>query len=112
MSNSPDRVLSALGLAKRAGKIISGTEQVQDAVRAKKALIVIAARDISENSRKKITNTCTYYETELVEYATMELISAALGQKKLISSVAITDDNFRILIKKQLSADNAEAKND
>ena len=60
MGNSPDRVLSALGLAKRAGKVISGTEQVQDAVRDKKAFLVLAARDISDNSRKKITNTCTH----------------------------------------------------
>lgn len=112
MSNSQDRVLSALGLAKRAGKTITGTEQVQDAVRANKACLVIAARDISENSRKKITNTCTHYSAELAEYATMELISAALGQKKLVSSVAITDNNFKILIKKQLSASSAEAKND
>lgn len=100
---TPDRVLSSLGLAKRAGKVITGTEMVQDAVRSGKALMVIAASDISDNSRKKLTNTCAHYNTELFEYADMQMLSAALGQKKLITSVAITDENFKILIKIQLS---------
>ena len=104
MSNTPDRVLNALGLAKRAGKVTLGTEQVQDAVRSGKAQIVIAATDISENSRKKLRNTCTHYGTELIEYSTMELLSMALGQKKFVSSVAVTDLNFKILIKKQFAA--------
>lgn len=105
MNNTcPDKVLSALGLAKRARKLVAGTQQVQDAVRQSKALLVICASDISENSRKKLVNSCDFYSTELVEYSDMNSISAALGEKKLITSVALTDNNFKILIKKQLSA--------
>ena len=100
--NRPDRILSALGLAKRAGKIVTGTLKVQEAVRSGKALMVLMATDISDGSRKKIKNTCDYYNTELAEYSTMEMLSASLGEKKLITSIAITDTNFKILIKKQI----------
>lgn len=103
MSNSSDRVLAALGLARRAGKIVAGTQLVQDAVRQKKALLVIAASDISDNSRKKLVNSCDFYGIEFIEYSDMRALSAALGQKKLITSAAVTDENFKILIKKQLS---------
>lgn len=102
-NRTPDRVLSSLGLAKRAGKTVTGTEQVQDAVRHGKALMVIAASDISAGSKKKLFNTCQYYGVELTEYSDMQAISAALGIKRLTTSVAITDENFKILIKKQLS---------
>jgi len=100
---APDRVLSSIGLAKRAGKTVTGTELVQDAVRKGKAKIVIAASDISQGSKKKLVNTCVYYKAELVEYSDMKSLSAAMGVKKLITSVAVTDENFKILIKKQLS---------
>lgn len=102
-NSSRDRVLAALGLAKRAGKVVAGTQLVQDAVRQNKALLVIAASDISDNSRKKLVNSCEFYNTEFTEYSDMRALSAALGQKKLITSAAVTDENFKILIKKQLS---------
>ena len=102
-NRTPDRVLSSLGLAKRAGKTVTGTQQVQDAVRQGKALMVIAASDISAGSKKKLTNTCEYYGAELTFYSDMQTLSDALGMKKFTTSVAITDENFKILIKKQLS---------
>ena len=98
-----DKVLSSLGLAKRAGKVIVGTQMVQDAVRSGKAVLIIYASDISDNSKKKLVNTCAHYSSELISYSDMQGLSAALGQKKLITSAAITDENFKLLIKKQLS---------
>ena len=98
-----DKVLSNLGLAKRAGKAIVGTQMVQDAVRSGKAVLVIHASDISENSKKKLINTCAHYSCELIGYSDMQSLSDSLGQKKLITSAAITDESFKILIKKQLS---------
>ena len=104
MSNTAqDRVLTSLGLAKRAGKIITGTSLVQDAVRHKKACLVIYASDVSQNSKKKLVNSCEFYSVELICYSDMKSLSNALGEKKLITSAAVTDENFKILIKKQLS---------
>ena len=56
--------LRALGLARRAGALVCGTPMICDALRsAKKPFLVVAANDISEGTRKKLTDKCGYYET-------------------------------------------------
>ena len=99
-----DRVLSAIGLARRAGKTVSGGELVTEAIRSHKALLVIAATDISPNSRKKIVGACEFHGVEYIEYAAMEELSGAQGMKKLICSTAVTDENFKKLIMQQYKA--------
>ena len=49
-----DRLLSFLGLCKRAGCLISGAETVTKAVREGKALLVLYASDVSDNSLKGV----------------------------------------------------------
>ena len=49
-----DRLLSFLGLCKRAGCLISGAETVTKAVAEGKALLVLYASDVSENSLKGV----------------------------------------------------------
>jgi len=48
------RVLSGLGLAKRAGELISGFEKVSEAIRAGKAAWLIEASDGAADGRRKI----------------------------------------------------------
>ena len=47
-----DRLLGFLGICKRAGALISGADTVTKAVKEDKALLVLFASDISENSLK------------------------------------------------------------
>ena len=49
----PDRVLSMLGIAARAGKVASGEFSTEKAVKAGKAYLVLTAEDASENTKKK-----------------------------------------------------------
>lgn len=49
-----DRLLSFLGLCKRAGRLISGAETVTKAVNEGKAVLVLYASDVSENSLKQV----------------------------------------------------------
>lgn len=51
-----NKLLGMLGLAYRAGAISSGTNAAVDALRSGKAVFVIAASDISSNTRKLITD--------------------------------------------------------
>ena len=111
MSSHQDKVLSALGLAMRAGKLSLGTEMVQDSVRNGKSHLLVCAGDISDGSRKKLTNTCSYYNVELIEHSEMSSLASALGKKKPISSVSVNDLNFKILIKKQF-APTVKSEND
>ena len=53
-----DRLLSFLGICRRAGKLVIGFDPLKDAVEQGKALLVLVASDISGNTLKKV-NTVT-----------------------------------------------------
>ena len=50
--------LSLLGLAAKAGRVVSGEFATEKAVKAGKARLVLVAGDASDNSRKKFSDMC------------------------------------------------------
>ena len=98
-------VLRALGLCKRAGALITGTPMICDALRdgKRKPLMVLMASDVSEGTKKKLTDKCAFYETRLVTLATGgEDLAKAVGKTGFLASVAVTDVNLAGLVKKSL----------
>ena len=59
-----DRILALLGIAARAGKIVSGGFSAEEAVRSRKARLVIIAKDAKNNwmvmLERKIVNLKKY----------------------------------------------------
>lgn len=49
-----DRLLSFLGICKRAGRLVSGADTVTKTVNERKALLILYASDVSENSLKQV----------------------------------------------------------
>lgn len=95
-----DKFLLSLGLAKRAGQAVFGTEQVRDCAKSGKAKLIIVASDVSENTKKEILDTATYYKTEcIISHCTMKELSDAVGLMRNISSIALLDRNITILVK-------------
>jgi ribosomal protein L7Ae-like RNA K-turn-binding protein len=85
-----------LGIAKKAGRVIAGTNLVTDSIRAgsvsKCPHAVFLASDVSDNTRKRITNCCTYYEVPLYNIPlTIAEIGDAIGKSGNVSAVGITD---------------------
>ena len=72
-----DRILSLLGICKRAGKLITGADTTIDSIRKSKAKLVIFANDFSKSSKKS------------VQTAAEEEIGFALGK---ICGVMTTED--------------------
>lgn len=89
-----DKVLSMIGLACRAGKIVSGEFSVEKSVKCGKAAMVVIAGDVSENTKKKFTNMCAYYKVPLCMYGTKESLGRATG-KEYRASIAIQDEGFK-----------------
>lgn len=85
-----------LGIAQKAGKVVAGTALVTDGIRsgspAKCPCVVFLASDVSDNTKKRIENCCTYYEIPMhpVRSTTAEL-GAFIGKSGSISAVGITD---------------------
>ena len=81
-----------IGLAKRAGKVISGEELVIKAIQNGKASLVFVAHDASENLIKKITDKSSYYEVSVLQTFSVNELSVAIGANRKV--LAIADDGF------------------
>lgn len=88
-----DRLLSFLGLCKRAGCLISGAETVTKAVREGKAQLVLYASDVSDNSLKDVVKAAEDGGVTAKKLPrTKEELSFALG--KHCGIVCTTDKGF------------------
>lgn len=81
-----------IGLAKRAGKLVSGTDTVMRLIRSGKAKMVLLDRGASENSKKQITDKCETYKVTLCELDE-GLLDAAIGESGRMTA-AINDEQF------------------
>lgn len=85
-----DRVLQLLSLAQRAGKVASGEFKTEEAVKSYQASLVVVAGDASDNTKKKFTNMCTFYEVPILFYSDKESLGHFIG-KEFRASLAVTD---------------------
>ncbi|ASS91520.1 MULTISPECIES: YlxQ family RNA-binding protein [Aeribacillus] len=84
---------SLLGLAYRARKVISGEELVLKEVRNKRAKLVLLADDASSNTKKKITDKCTFYKVPLVIAPNRYELGQSIGKEERVV-VAVTEEGF------------------
>lgn len=96
------KVLSLVGLATKAGKVVSGEFATEKSVKSGKALLVLVADDASENTKKKFRNMCEFYEVPIYFLADKEGIGKSMG-KEIRASLAIEDENFATAIIKILA---------
>ena len=95
-----EKVLNLLGLATRAGLLVSGEDIVIDAMRKKKAKIVFLGSDCSDATLDKFEKKCFHYKVELNTMFTSEELSHSIGKTRTV--LAIIDEGFRKAIKKTL----------
>lgn len=91
----------ALGLAMKAGKVVSGEFQTEKAIKELKAQLVIVAQDASGNTRKHFTDMCSFRDIPITDGPMMEDLGRAIG-KEMRSVVGITDHGFAESIRKKL----------
>lgn len=96
-----DNVLRAIGLAARAGKVVSGEFMTENAVKSGSAALVVIAQDVSENTRKKFRNMCEFYEVPIREYADKDALGHSIG-KEFRASLAVTDEGLAQAILKKM----------
>ncbi len=102
-----DRLLSLLGLCRRAGRTAIGCDPVKDSVLNGKARLVVFARDVSQRTRRDIlsvANECGV-RTVTLDYSKEEL-GASLG--KLCAVLSICDEGFAKKIIELSGKDNGE----
>lgn len=95
-----NKTYSFLGLATKAGQLISGEDSCERAIRSGKAKLVIVAEDSSDNTKKKFENMCKYKKVDMVFFGEKNLLGKYIG-KDVRSVLTITGDSFAAHLKKQ-----------
>ena len=102
-----DRLLSLLGIAQKAGKVVSGGFLCEKSIKARQARLVIIAGDAQKNTVSTISNKCTFYNIPFGFYGTKETLGRAIGKEER-SCVAVTDQGLADSINKLLSSGKKE----
>lgn len=101
MQTNEQRILNMLGLARRAGKLVTGEELVLNAVRANKTNLVFIASDAGQATAKKVTDKTTFYNVPLVATFTKQALNDATGMARTIYGVS--DAGFAKKIKQLIN---------
>lgn len=90
--NNHQQLVNLIGLAQRAGKVISGEELVIKSIRHQEARLVFLANDAGENLTKKLTDKSKYYQIEVSTVLNALELSMAIGKPR--KAIAIVDAGF------------------
>jgi ribosomal protein L7Ae-like RNA K-turn-binding protein len=107
------RALELLGLARRAGAVVVGTQAVRDATRRGRLGVVVIARDAGENARARVLPLVEAAGGAWVECGTAASLGGALGRGRTV--VAGVEDRRLARRVRDLAAPDAgevERRND
>lgn len=96
------KVLGTLGLAMKAGDVVSGEFMTEKAIRDGSARLVIVAEDASHNTKKKFSDSCRYYKVPYAEFGDKDSLGNAIG-KQFRASLAVTNRGFATSIGKNIN---------
>lgn len=87
------KVLNLLGLAQRAGKLMSGDFIVEKMVKRQLVPLLLLAGDCASNNRKKYLQLAETYEIPLREILDKEKLGTAIGKEKRVI-ILVNDKGF------------------
>lgn len=88
-----NKLLSLIGLAKRARKVVSGEFSTERSIKSGKSHMVIVSEEASDNTKKMFTNMCTHYKVPIYLFGTKEELGHAMGQE-FRASLSVEDAGF------------------
>jgi len=97
MPNDINGVYSAIGMANKAGKLVTGTDACLRAVRSGAVDLVILSEEASENTRKKVLNACGTKNTKCRIYGKGGMLGKMTGKTHRIV-IGVRDKNLSRLI--------------
>ena len=98
------KVISYIGLARRARKLVAGYNTSIFSIKKRQAKLILLCQGISENTESKLRNLCRKNNIPLRIYGTAEELSKAAGVENR-GVFAVIDQNFANVIKKEIDND-------
>lgn len=106
-----NKLLSAIGLCKRAGKLVMGFDLVVDTISSGKACGIFLCKDLSPKSGKSITRICEEWDyTPEALPVTMDELAFIVGRRTGI--LAVTDPGLAKKITTLIGNCKEELEND
>jgi len=106
-----NKALGMLGLAQKAGRLVFGEDGIRKAIKSGKAALVIIAEDASDNTKKRFTDSCAFYKSELILWGTKDELGKATGKNER-AAVAVCDENFARAILEKIHGEKDLKKSD
>jgi ribosomal protein L7Ae-like RNA K-turn-binding protein len=100
-----DRILSLISLATKAGKVISGEQLCEEAMKNKRAHIVIVADDCSTRTKERFKGMGEYHGVDVIFYSNKEELGKYVG-KAFRAVVAICDEGFAKSLRGKLASED------
>ena len=104
------KTLGLIGLAARAGRVTTGQEGVESAVKRKKAIVALLDAQASERTKKDIRDACSYAGAALVTLPA-DTLGYAIGKPGRMCA-AVTDPSLAKRIIELAAAETAENGSD
>ncbi len=101
------RILSLLGFAQRAGKLVSGDAGVRAMLQKKRASLILIAADAADNTKEVFVRLSTQAKVEWREYATKDALGQAIGKPQR-SVLAVVDAGFARTIREALEGEQTK----
>ena len=101
-----ERVLSMIGLCKKAGRLVSGVPMVCEALRDGRVQLVVYASGASENSLKRVCDKAKTYSGQAIAVETdPETLAQRIGKTGAVAAVGIADAGFAGALQKMIAGD-------
>jgi len=103
-----NKIYSFLGLATKAGKVVSGEEACERVIKAGKAKLVIVADDASERTKRKFKSICNYNGVKLKFFGEKIFLGKFIG-KEARSVIAVLGKEFAERLGEMIEGINIES---
>ena len=98
--NATPKMLSYLGFAAKARKLVSGGQAAELAIKKGQALLVLIEEDAADNTKKQFSDMSSYREIPFFVVGGELGRAVGHGERKII---AITDAGFAAAVKKEIN---------
>lgn len=99
---SVQKISQLLGLAQRAGKIVSGEEMIEKAFKQNKIKLLVLASDASEATKKNYQHLASKYNTPCYMVMEKQVLGQAIGKNER-AAIALLDVGFAKALEQKIS---------
>ncbi|MBE6547471.1 MAG: hypothetical protein E7667_01140 [Ruminococcaceae bacterium] len=112
MDKDQKNLLGMIGICKGAGATVIGVPMICEELRKKakkeRHILVLEASNTSENTHKKITDKCKFYNVKHVRLSCDCLTLGRAVGKSAVAAVAVMGENFCRAVEAKLSHDSEQ----